>query len=141
MVPTDGSEENNVVIKKGFSMAKLLDVGMKIIFVVDTAPISQIPPDDLITSLESYMEKEGKKVLDRIEEEAKEEGIEIEKMIKQGHPSDVIAEESKEDDLIVMGTHSRTGLSRLFMGSTADKVIRKSNCPVMVIRIKEEDTR
>ena len=40
-------------------------------------------------------------------------------------------------DLIVMGTHGRTGLSHLVMGSTAEKVMRRAKCPVLTVRPTE----
>ena len=49
-----------------------------------------------------------------------------------------IVESSKDYDLIVMGTLGRTGFSKLMMGSVAERVVRYSNCPVMVIRAPED---
>jgi universal stress protein A len=53
-----------------------------------------------------------------------------------GDPATAIvhAAEKEEADLIVMGTHGRSGLSRLLMGSVAETVIRKAKCPVLTIK-------
>src|SRR5262245_29686943 len=53
-----------------------------------------------------------------------------------GNPVNEIVMEAKEgaSDLIVMGTHGRTGLNRLLMGSVAEGVLRKAPCPVMTVR-------
>jgi nucleotide-binding universal stress UspA family protein len=57
--------------------------------------------------------------------------------VEAGEPSDVILQTAKADgvDLIVMGTHGRTGLSRLLVGSVAEAVLRRSACPVLTVRV------
>jgi universal stress protein A len=42
-------------------------------------------------------------------------------------------------DLIVLGTHGRTGLQHVFMGSTAERVVRHAACPVLVVREREHE--
>ncbi len=56
--------------------------------------------------------------------------------VRWGEPTSTIAKVAGEDgfDLIVMGTHGRSGLGRLFLGSVAESVIRHSPCPVLVLR-------
>lgn len=62
----------------------------------------------------------------------------IEYRLLEGEPAPVIAETAAEvdADLIVMGTHGRTGLSRLMMGSVAEAVLRRAPCPVLTVRGK-----
>lgn len=59
-------------------------------------------------------------------------------MVESGHPTDVIVRMAKEHDidLIVMGTHGRSGLQHLLMGSVAEKVVRLAACSVLVVREK-----
>jgi nucleotide-binding universal stress UspA family protein len=56
---------------------------------------------------------------------------------KEGEPFIEIIQRAKKDsvDLIVMGTHGRTGLDHVLFGSTAEKVVRKSPCPVLTVRL------
>jgi nucleotide-binding universal stress UspA family protein len=54
-----------------------------------------------------------------------------------GAPYEEILRLSKEFDLIVMGTHGRTGLRHLVLGSVAEKVVRHANCPVLTVRVAE----
>jgi len=55
-----------------------------------------------------------------------------------GHPADAIVRtaEERHADLIVMGTHGRTGLSHVLLGSVAEKVVRLAPCPVLTVRHK-----
>jgi nucleotide-binding universal stress UspA family protein len=62
--------------------------------------------------------------------------VTIEYRLLEGDPANVIAETAQETeaDLIVMGTHGRTGLSRIVMGSVAEEVLRRASCPVLTVR-------
>jgi nucleotide-binding universal stress UspA family protein len=60
----------------------------------------------------------------------------IEYRLLEGDPATVITETAQETaaDLIVMGTHGRTGFSRIMMGSVAEEVLRHASCPVLTVR-------
>ncbi|PLW88195.1 universal stress protein, partial [Mucilaginibacter sp.] len=68
-------------------------------------------------------------------------GLEITHFNEFGSTADGILNCSEEfkADLIVIGTHSRTGIDRLLMGSVAEKVIRNAKIPVMVVPLGEKD--
>lgn len=57
----------------------------------------------------------------------------------EGDPAREIlrAAEDNKSDLIVMGTHGRTGLTRLLMGSVAEQVVRNASCPVMIVQARQ----
>jgi nucleotide-binding universal stress UspA family protein len=61
----------------------------------------------------------------------------IETILEDGHPDKQIVQTAKDEgcSLIVMGTHGRTGLSRLLMGSVAEHVLRHATCPVLTVRM------
>jgi universal stress protein A len=61
----------------------------------------------------------------------------VERRIEEGDAAAKILEVARETvaDMIVMGTHGRTGLSRLLMGSVAEQVVRQATCPVMIVRM------
>ncbi len=63
--------------------------------------------------------------------------------VEAGEPSDTILQIAKDGgaDLIVMGTHGRTGLSRLLIGSVAEAVLRRSTCPVLTLRVPSKTSR
>ena len=62
-------------------------------------------------------------------------------VVAEGHSSTAIVEQAKKSgtDLIVMATHARSGLMRLFLGSVAEDVIRGAGVPVLVVHSSEED--
>ncbi len=75
-----------------------------------------------------------KKVFQEKFRDAKYQGINF--SVTVGDPSDRIIEYAKEQqiELIVIPSHGRTGVSRFFMGSVAEKVVRYAHCPVLVLR-------
>jgi nucleotide-binding universal stress UspA family protein len=62
--------------------------------------------------------------------------ITVEHQLVQGNPAAEIARVARDQpcDLVVMGTHGRTGLGRLLMGSVAEQVVRKASCPVLTVK-------
>lgn len=62
--------------------------------------------------------------------------VTMEYRLLEGDPAAVIVETAAEAeaDIVVMGTHGRTGLTRLVMGSVAEEVLRRSSCPVLTVR-------
>jgi nucleotide-binding universal stress UspA family protein len=63
-------------------------------------------------------------------------GIDCERLLKEGDPASEILRVAKETgaDLVVMGTHGRSGLKHLLMGSVAEQVTRKASCPILTLR-------
>jgi nucleotide-binding universal stress UspA family protein len=62
-------------------------------------------------------------------------GVRISMLLAQGPAAAAIVQAAKKNrvDLVVMGTHGRTGVRRLLMGSVADRVIRTASCPVLIV--------
>ena len=54
----------------------------------------------------------------------------------EGVPSMTIVDSAEQYDLIVIGTHGRTGLKHIFLGSVAENVVRRAPCPVLTVRFK-----
>ena len=88
-------------------------------------------PADIRRKLDDMMEDCVRRV--------KAEGIEAEGVLATGTPYFEIgkAVERHAIDLIVMGTHGRTGMARVLMGSTAERVVRLAPCPVLTVKAEE----
>ena len=89
------------------------------------------------TNVHTDLEKEEQHELRRLQEiKPTHPDVEASYVVKFGLPSDRIVEYAVENevDLIVMGTHGRTGLRRALMGSIAEAVVRKADCPVLAIK-------
>ena len=83
-------------------------------------------------------ETEEKRLLKELEQDFKPtiDGVTASYAVEFGPPSDRIVEYSKENeiDLIIIGTHGRTGIRRVVMGSIAESVVRRAECPVLAIK-------
>lgn len=133
----------------GFSMARMYkaEVGL-----VNTVEPIMFPPSgtDVITGIPIESAGMDEAELIKIQSESAEtilqqtikkygEGVKISHFTEYGTSAESIVKCAKEfnADLIVVGTHSRTGLDRLFMGSIAEHVVRHSHVPVLVVPLKE----
>ena len=86
--------------------------------------------------VEEKLKKEAAGLLEKVKERAAEENVSCETIVHVGgQPHQFIVKEAKEKniDMIVMGTHGRTGLKKLIMGSVAQKVIGYAPCSVLVV--------
>jgi nucleotide-binding universal stress UspA family protein len=125
---------------QGIALAKLTGAEVTALFVIDdnmyTNKYWGPAIDTAANELEQVLEEEGKKAVDFVRSEGEKVGVKVETKIERGSPAIIIARDSKMFDLIVMGTFGRTGVSKLMLGSVADKVIRLAECPVLVVRNK-----
>jgi nucleotide-binding universal stress UspA family protein len=138
LIPTDGSNYTKEAIKKGLELAKVLEAEVTALYVVDQTSFINFPMDSTIVSVYSLLEKEGKDAVEYVRSEGAKLGLNVNVKIEEGSPSRKIMEISKQHDLIVMGTLGRTGVSKLLLGSVAEKVVRFAECPVLVVRAKGE---
>ena len=138
LVPTDGSEYTKSAILKAVELAKITRSTITAVFVLDQTIFVNMPLDSAVTNTYTLLKKEGESAVSFVKEACEKEGIPCEVLIGEGSPVKFIVESSKDFDLIVMGTLGRTGFSKLMMGSVAERVVRYSNCPVMVIRAPED---
>jgi nucleotide-binding universal stress UspA family protein len=120
LIATDGSQYSEAAAAEAISIAKRCESSL---FVISVAP-----SDGEMTSAQDIV----KKVVDT----AEKEGIETDSIITRGETYEAIVEAAKQKkaDLIVMGSHGRTGLKRLLMGSVTERVIGHSASAVLVVK-------
>jgi nucleotide-binding universal stress UspA family protein len=82
--------------------------------------------------------KEASQTLQALAKEIQTQGVKVSTIFREGTPFLGILKSADEISahLIILGTHGRTGLPHVLMGSVAERVVRKSSCPVMTIRPK-----
>lgn len=129
---TDGSKFSEEAEAKAIDFAKSYSSELKVIRVVD------VPAEFYAESpntLETMIEKARMGVV-KIKSRAESEGVDTETFIGQGESPDIILNFAKEMEIgtIILGSHGRTGLRRLLMGSVAEKVIGYAPCPVLIAR-------
>jgi len=139
LIATDGSEHTKNAVDYGIDLAKNSGAKLYAIYVVDTAAFASIPMDAAWESMYELLRQEGDLAMKYVTEKAGEQGVEVEANIIEGHPADEIIKYSEKNSisLIVLGTLGKSGLDRFLLGSVAEKVVRNSKIPVLVVRGKK----
>ncbi|MFB6144016.1 MAG: universal stress protein [Candidatus Nanohaloarchaea archaeon] len=139
LLPTDGSEGAEVSVQHAVDIADKYNAELHIIYVVDLGVETSLSSvSDLLSQLESSgkLEELGSDAVESIKKTAEDEGVETVTSIERGIPHKQINSyvEDNDIDMIVMGTHGRTGLDRMLLGSVTEKVLRSSDIPVLTVR-------
>jgi universal stress protein A len=93
---------------------------------------------ELYVKLEEAAEQDAQRSMQKLMGKLKQARVNAKSLLLKGlaHEQIVKAAKSRKANMIVIGTHGRTGLSKLFMGSVAGKVVSLASCPVVVVRGK-----
>ena len=137
LIATDGSDYTKEAVSRGLSLAKVFMADVTALYVVDQTSFVSFPMDSSIVSVYSLLENEGKRAVEDVVEEGRGLGVNVTPMIVEGSPTKKIVEIAADFDLVVMGTLGRSALSKLFMGSVAERVTRYAPCPVLVVRSRK----
>jgi len=139
LLPFDGSEGAAEVLHHASELAHWADATIQILYVADTTRDSVTVVDGkAIDALEQKGEdivEEAAKTLDTL-------GVPYSTDVIQGNPAPTIADyaERYDQDIVVMPTHGREGISRYLIGSVSEKVVRLSSVPVLTVRMQPDET-
>jgi nucleotide-binding universal stress UspA family protein len=130
LVATDGSKQCRTAIDRAIDFAGSYGGDISVVSIVDVpsefyAEAPQVV-EDLVHKARGYV--------DDVKKQAEASGVKAETFVREGEAYQAIIELAKDVNIIVMGSHGRTGLKRLLMGSVAEKVIGYAPCPVLVTR-------
>lgn len=141
LCPVDFSEFTDQILAHAVSIAKRFDSELHLIHVIPnlnyfTPYESFLTPENLV-AIERNIEGEVGRDFDKI---MKKIDYPFKRIIKTGVTFIEIIDYIKDQgiDLVVMGTHGRSGIEHILIGSVAEKVVRKSPCPVLTIRPKDK---
>ena len=143
LVPVDFSDHSRQAVAQGGALATACEVTLQLAHVVEQ-PFSPsvdygLAPEVVgtdVTPLDAEALREGaRRALRQFLEEARLD-VPTETVVMEGHAPTAIARFADENEvgLIVIASHGRTGLERFLMGSTAERVMRRTACPVLVIK-------
>lgn len=137
--PSDFSPASRPAFKKAIELAKKDRATLEVVHVM--APITPMPGSVWASprTYDAWMAAatgSARKSLERLLKQARAAGVRATSTIVMGMPADRIVRtaRTRRADLIVMGTHGRSGLSRFLLGSVASRVIAMSPCPVLTVR-------
>jgi len=143
LVPTDFSEDSALALKWAEDLAKKFGSELVVVHVDQPLQPLAISPDlgpALDVGAMSRIAEEqrvlAQRELDKIVQRLRTDGMKAKSLLKVGSPflEIIHASQSENADLIVMGTHGRTGLVHVLLGSCAEHVVQKAPVPVLTIR-------
>lgn len=136
LFPTDFSQPSGAALDVAISMALAHHTGLSLLHVHE--PTAFELPDGYVENMPSQLDRtydELNRRLSELDARARAAGVRrVEKRILQGSIVDAIVEFSQSFDYLVLGTHGRTGLERMVVGSVAQKVFERARCPVVLVR-------
>ena len=142
LVAVDGSHTAELALQEAIKLVKEHQAQLRVVHVVDEVSLNWPESGDFEAFKETFR-KSSRKILEKVDAEMRKAGMTAEtKMLEIetfGHRvADMIAAEAEAwpADLIVIGTHGRSGLHRLLLGSVAEGVARVATKPVLLIRGK-----
>ena len=137
--PTDFSAPSNAAFKKAIEMAKASRTELLIVHVINPiVPVAgegYVSPrmyEDLAASTRAWARKQ----LDTLLARARKSGVRGKGVLVEGaaHEQIVRIAKARRADLVVMGTHGRSGFAKLFLGSVAGRVVAAAPCPVLTVK-------
>lgn len=138
LFPTDFSQGARAAMDYALSLAQDYEAKLILLYVIQDISIAEwyIPSSISAADLIEDMQKSAEREMDKWSAEAETKVPAVERMVRRGVPFVEIIGTAKEKqaDMVVIGTHGRTGIDHMLFGSTAEKVVRKSPCPVLTVR-------
>ena len=130
----DLSDSSGIVVEKAASLASRLQAELTLLHVFEAHAVS---PEILLERFEHVTLELEKKMQGHQREAARISGLHVETAIlADGGAAAQIVQFARDGafDIVVMGTHGDTGLTRVVLGSVASRVVREAECPVLVVR-------
>lgn len=146
LAPTDFSEHSRRALDYAVFLARTFGAELTVLHVfeppVHFGPEMKVQVGDGTTVLLSeFLERQALEALQSLTQQLEADTeLRVSKRLMHGNPVEAILQAAKEGpyDLIVLGTHGRTGLSHLFAGSVAERVVRLAPCPVLTTKLEGE---
>lgn len=135
LIAVDGSRHSDHALEVGLALARRLSAEVGLVTVVDPSPAVTVEAGVPSADILSLLRQEAAGVLEKARAAAG--GLNVTAHQREGSPAAEILQTAREwgASLIVVGSHGRSGLGRLLMGSTAEHVARHAGVPVLLTRM------
>lgn len=139
LIPTDGSQDMETIAEHGVTLATQLGAEIHVLHVVDDRAYASVP-EDARSQVRETLEADAEDATKALATRALDAELSVTREIRWGNPpASIIAHAAEYDiDLIIMGTHGRTGYDRYLLGSVAEKVVRAAPVPVLTVNVGDE---
>jgi nucleotide-binding universal stress UspA family protein len=137
LLATDLSEASTAATEEAFELAGRLGASLLIVSVIDPGSL-RLPGGRYHARMDQVRERR-EALAQALVERGREEGVAVSFLVWDGDPGDMIvsAVEAEHADMVIVGSHGRGAVGRLFLGSVSEHVVRHAPCPVLVVRPHE----
>lgn len=141
LVPHDFSETAERALGFALDLGQRLGARLSLLHAYEIVAYGFAEAPSMSEELAEQIESAARSALEAVQARARRSGLDVTAVLRRGSPWREIVAFAKESkaDLVVMGTHGRRGLSRLLLGSVAERVIRTSPCPVLTVHGPESE--
>ncbi len=142
LVPSDFSECSDAAVLYGLELARRFDARVHLLHVIQDPATQPWAAEGLAIPLFAAVEQWQKEAKERLEAsvpKADAGRVTAVATVAVPHPEILRYAAAHEIDLIVMGTHGRSGVSHMLLGSIAERVVRRAPCPVLTVRHPERE--
>jgi nucleotide-binding universal stress UspA family protein len=138
VLATDGSKNSTSAVTEALRIGKTSDSQVFVVSVIDSRALSSVSPEIQVAGSIDWMQTEAERIVNDVKKLG--EGQNVQSAILYGDPVNEIIKfsQSRDADLIVVGTRGKTGIERLFLGSVAEGVVREAPCPVLVVKNNDQ---
>ncbi|WP_054857396.1 universal stress protein [Vulcanisaeta sp. JCM 16159] len=136
LVGYDGSKAGDKALDYAINIARSFNAKLYIIHVIEEGKITIAPDSSMYPALIDSMEKQGRDLLNRAVERARNLGVDVEGLLEVGTDAAetiINVANNLNVDLIIVGSRGLRGLTRFLLGSVSEKVVRYANRPVLVV--------
>lgn len=138
LVPVDFSEHATATLDYAAVIAGRFGAALELVHVIDDPYASGAWSSDIylanVPEILENLTADATRHLQELKAKFARHGGDVTTAVLRGNPARMIVEHAAGFDLVVMGTHGRTGLPHVLMGSVAERVVRRAPCPVLTVR-------
>jgi nucleotide-binding universal stress UspA family protein len=148
LVATDGSETALEASRYAIDLAKQLSASITVLTVIDNRSLQgyyTVPPEatamNIVETMEDFLREMAKKEVAKVKKLCFKKGVSCRAIISTGHPSEEIIKEAErtKSNLIILGSHGKSTLAAVFLGSVTYGVIHKdTHIPILIVRRREK---
>lgn len=132
----DGSQKSGAALEAAIGEAKLHGAALHVVYVIETGLFSSLPMDNTWEVIYGLLENQGKEAHIAAMKKAQAQGVALTTHLKEGHAGNEIVKLASEvnADLIVLGSHGKSNLDRILLGSVSSFVVGHAPVSTLVVR-------
>lgn len=136
LVAIDGSKTSEKALNNAIEMAHLWNADVHVVYVIEIGLFSSIPVDNTWEVIHRMLKGEGENAVLAAKKAGEAHGVKVIAHIREGHAGNEILRVAEKEgaDLIIVGSHGKTQIDRLLLGSVSSYVVRYSSITTMVVR-------